>query len=121
MSLGVRRGNGTKIEQIKILKQYIKGVLDKADHHAENVNEVILTLIGAVIWKKDEDAIEVMTQSGDMKNVLWVKINNTRYAFSYNHETEKIEMRKHSIKGDVVKSFDNSIFAKEVKEIFESL
>ena len=49
------------------------------------------------------------------------KINNTRYAFSYDHETEKIEMRKHSIKGDVVKSFDNSIFAKEVKEIFESL
>ena len=41
-----------KIEQIKILKQYIKRVLDKADHHAENVNEVILTLIGAVIWKK---------------------------------------------------------------------
>ena len=35
---------------------------------------MILALIGAVIWKKDEDAIEVMTQSGDMKNVLWAKL-----------------------------------------------
>ena len=34
-----------KIEQITKLKEYIKGVLDRADHHAEKVNEVILTLL----------------------------------------------------------------------------
>ena len=110
-----------KIEQITKLKEYIKGVLDRADHHAEKVNEVILTLIGAIIWKKDEEPIEVLTQSGDMKNVLWVKINSTKYAFSYNHETKKIEMRENSIKGQVIKQFDNSISTGAIKQFFESL
>lgn len=51
----------------------------RADHHANNVDEVALAIAGAVDWR-EEGEIEGMTREGDMKNVLWVRINGNLYA-----------------------------------------
>ncbi len=39
------------ITTLTVLNQYINGVMERADHHEQNVNEFVLTLAGAVIWR----------------------------------------------------------------------
>lgn len=109
------------VEDVDSLQQYIIGVMNRADHHAGNVNEIALALVGAIVWKKDDTPIRVMARDGETKNVLWVSINSVRYAFSYNHQTNQIEMRGGSVQGDVLHHFDNSTPLTDIKEIFEAL
>ena len=102
------------------MQKYLKVVMGRANHHAPNVNGIVLALIGAIVWKKADD-IQVLDRMGELKNVLWVHIEGVRYAFSYSHETEAIEMRKGSIQGDVLHRFDNSTPFPCIKDIFEAL
>ena len=106
----------TAVTEVEVLRQYIGGVMKRADHHAGGVDEVVLALIGAILWRKDADqGIKVLT------NVLWVHFNDKRYAFSYNHSSGQIEMREGSTHGSVLHVFDNSVSAAQVKSIFEDL
>ncbi|EIC2299151.1 hypothetical protein LF048_003519 [Vibrio cholerae] len=109
------------VKDVNILSQYISGVMARADHHAGNVEEIALALAGAILWRKDDTNIKVMAHGADTKNVLWVTINGERYAFSYNHSSEKIEMRKGNIQGNTIHEFDNSTPLSKLVEIFKGL
>ena len=43
------------IKTITDLHDYFSGVMNRANHHANSVNEVILTILGGVIWKSTEN------------------------------------------------------------------
>lgn len=109
------------VNEVNDLKKYLTGVMDRADRHADNVNEVVLTLLGALLWKKDPNPIIVMTRENQTTNVLWAHINNHKYAFSYNNNTKSIEMRSNSTHGDVLKSFNNQDNAASIKAFFKTL
>jgi len=109
------------ITDIQVLRDYITGVMDRADHHADEVSEVALALVGAIVWRKDEQDIRVMTREGTMANVLWVVIGGTRYAFSYNHGAGTIEMRAGSTQGAVLHSFSNETTNHDIKSVFARL
>ena len=94
--------------------------MERADHHAGNVNEVCLAIAGALIWRKNGD-IQVYEREGNMANALWVNIGEKRYAVSYKHETRKIEVRENSMRGDVLREFDNDDSAADVREFFAVL
>ena len=111
----------TAVADVDTLRDYISKVMDRAGHHAQNVQGVALALAGAIVWRKDVDAIEVMSQNGDLKNVLWVRISGQRYAFSFNHDTNAIEMRAGTTHGAVLNSFDDQTTALDVHNIFSSL
>lgn len=108
------------IASVDVLQQYIQGVMARAEHHANNVDDVSLAIAGAVVWRK-EGELGVMTREGDMKNVLWVRINGNRYALSYNHDEGSIEVRSRNTQGQVLASFTNSNSASEVKDFFSGL
>lgn len=110
-----------QVTDIGVLRNYLRGIMDRADHHAQNANEVSLSVAGGVIWKKDDDPLEVMTREGEMKNVLWFKVNGKRYALSYNHNTGEIELRYKTTHGPVVAAFSNAIKNAQVREIFSGL
>jgi len=110
-----------EITDIDILRSYLEGVMDRADHHAQNVNEVALSIAGGVLWKKDDSPLKVMTREGEMKNVLWFKVGGKGYALSYNHETGMIEMRINTTHGRVISSFSNSMTNAEIRTIFEGI
>lgn len=109
------------ITDVDTLKLYISGVMDRADHHAGNVDAIGLALAGAIVWRKDPDPIEVMSRGGELTNVLWVKISGRRYAFSYNHQTQEIEMRQDSTHGAVMHRFSNNTPIVQVQTIFQNL
>ena len=110
----------SKINEVDVLQEYIKQLTVKSDHHAKNVNEIIFPLIGTIVWKKTGD-MQVLERDGEIKNVLWVYIGSKKYAFSYNHNKFKIEMREKSIKGKVLFSFDNNTNVKDIVENFSNL
>jgi hypothetical protein len=110
-----------KAEALDVLSQYIRGVLRRAEHHAGAVDAIVLTIAGAVLWRKDPDPIEVFEREGNIRNALWVHISGQRYALSYNHDSETIEIREGSTQGQVLASFDNSSSPAEVKKFFAEL
>lgn len=110
----------TTILNIEILRAYLSGVLDRADHHAQNVNEIALAIAGGIIWRTT-DNIKVMSREGEMKNVLWLQVGNRTLCFAYNHNTGNIEVREGSVQGSVITSFNNSTPLADVKAFFENL
>jgi hypothetical protein len=110
-----------KVSDVDVLGQYIGGVLERAEHHAGAVDAVALTIAGAILWRKDPAPIQVMERSGEMKNALWVKISGRRYALSYNHHVEAIEIREGSTHGGVLASFTNLTPPSEIKKFFAAL
>lgn len=109
------------VEEVADLQEYLHGVLNRADHHADNVNEVVLTLVGLILWQKDAEPIRVMTRDGKPTNVLWVHIRGVKYAFSYDHASQTIAMRSDSLQGPLIRSFSNKDTASTMKDFFSSL
>lgn len=110
-----------QVTDVDVLRDYLRGVVGRADHHAQNINEVALAIAGAVIWRKDDEAIKVMEREGEMKNVLWFRVNGTQYALSYNHETGAIELRQGTTHGNVLGSFTNAMSNNIVRQVFGNL
>jgi hypothetical protein len=108
--------------EVEELRSYLKGVMDRADHHAGQVNEIALALTGAILWRSnDNESIKVMLREGETTNVLWVKIGSERYAFSYVHSTQEIEMRKSSLSGPTIHKFTNATPLTDIYSIFKAL
>ena len=110
----------TTISTVNILQEYLIGVLERADHHASNVNEVALAIVGGIIWKTSKD-FKVMTRNGEMKNVLWLQTKDKMLCFVYNHNTGDIDIRENGIQGTTLISFNNSNSIKDVKNFFKTL
>lgn len=108
------------IDGIQILRNYFNGVMDRANHHAENVNEIALAILGGIIWKST-DEIQVKQYAGSPANILWMYVGENKYCFAFNHETGNIEVRRASYKGEVIIEFNNTSSVAEVKQFFEAL
>ena len=108
------------ITTLTLLNSYINGVMHRADDHGLNVNEIVLTLAGAVIWKATQD-VEVRTYNGTTANILWLTVNTNRYAIAFDHNTGNIEIRKRTQNGTVIAVFNNTSSALDVKTVFATL
>ena len=110
------------VDRVDVLQEYLSGVMDRADHHGQNVNEIALTLAGAIVWKKDQVTdLKVMAMGGEMKNVLWFWAGGEKYAVAYNHDKKTIELRDGGTQGKVLHSFTNKTTAAQIRAAFEAL
>ena len=111
-----------QVNSVEGLQTYLRGVIDRAGHHAPEVEEVIFTLAGAVVLFKDTNApLEAFSRRGNIANVLWATINGQRYVFTYDHNNGQIVIKQGGTQGNVVGSFDNHTSARSVIRLFESL
>lgn len=108
------------IDSIEGLQTYLNGVLGRANHHAENVEGVSLTLLGAVIWRSTGE-ISVREYNGVPANMIWFHINDNKYVLTYNHSDEAIELKDRTHTGNVLASFDNTTANSEIIEVFRKL
>lgn len=109
-----------KIEDIRLMKRYFEGVMSRANHHADNVNEIILALAGGVIWRGAD--IGVRTYRDKTANMLWMKTDTGKvYCFIFNHNTGKIEVHEDSMNGAMFCIFSNACTLAEVKKEFEQM
>lgn len=108
------------ISTLNILQEYLNAVLERADHHANNVNEIALAIAGGIIWKTTKD-VRVMSRNGDMKNVLWLQAKTKTLCFVYNHSTGNIDVRDGGIQGLTIITFNNLNTINDVKNFFKTL
>jgi hypothetical protein len=106
---------------VEILHRYAEGVMNRADHHANQVKGIALALLGGIIWRGEPGSIEIKQYAGGLANVLWVTISQRRYAFAYNHDTGMIEIRDRTQSGPALHSFNNQTPVADVEAIFRSL
>ena len=112
-----------KVNTVNILQKYFAGVVKRADHHAHLVNNVIYSLLGIIVLKKDADTdIEVRGNHEDETgNILWVTFNGVRCAFRYEHNTGSIEIRKGTYNGLIILDINNKTSVSDILTAIESL
>ena len=110
-----------QVTDVARLQEYLQGVLFRAAHHANNVNEIAVAIAGGIVWRKDPAPIEVLERNGQMKNVLWVFISGKRYAFTYDHATQAIQILSGTTQGTVLYSLTNATTLSQMHAIFRSL
>jgi hypothetical protein len=108
------------VSEVTTIRDYISGVMDRADHHAGNVRDICLALAGGVIWRCD-GGLKVYERSGRITNAMWFKVGTKRYAISFRHDPAQIEVREGNMQGGVLATFDNSNSVANVRLFFESL
>ena len=107
------------INSIEALQEYLRGVLDRANHDAGNVEGVALALLGAVIWRADGE-ISVREYAGRPANMIWFNVGDHRYVMTYNHNGQ-IELKDRTHTGNVIANFDNSSSYQDVIDTFSRL
>jgi len=104
------------------LQEHLLGVLRRSDHHAGEVNEVLLTISGAILWRKNpQEPVKVNTKEGAGGNVIWFRVDAVRYALLYNHELRRIELSEGGRKGELIHTFTNETSTSEVVRVFAGL
>jgi len=110
------------MDSVKRLQQYFNGVIERAEHHAPGVTEVIYPLLCLIVSRFDPTSdIEVREYNGSPANMLWVHINGAKYAFRYDHKTSTIEIREGTLNGSIKHSIDNTKSIKDLIQIFDTL
>jgi len=103
------------------LQEQLLGILRRSDHHAGEVNEVLLTIAGAILWRKSPEPVKVNTKDGAGGNVIWFRVDGLRYALLYNHELRRIELSEGGRKGELLCTFTNETPTTEVVRVFAGL
>lgn len=62
-------------EDVATLHQYAEGVIERAHHHATDVEAVFLTVLGGVVWRADPGSISIKQYAGKLANVLWFSVS----------------------------------------------
>ena len=106
--------------QVKSLhdqKTFALGVMGRADHHANQVKQILAEMNGWILMTADD--IEVRDVANP--NVLWFIKGDERYAVSYDHHTQAIEVREHTLHGKVMLSANNKTSRTDIQNFFESI
>ena len=110
------------LNSIDEFQEYLVGVERRAKEHAQNVEEVLLFLAGAIVIFKDPSReLVVGTYRGGLANVLRVTIAGERYVLSYDHEEEAVQIKRGTSKGEVVERFDNHTEPSQILRLFRRL
>ena len=111
------------LETVSQINTYINKIHEKAQHHARNVEPIIIPLAKAVLERLDlnHDKVEVSTRLGNVANACWVTISGTEYFFSYNQKTKKIEIREKTTQGKVIWTFDKQTPIVNIHEAIATL
>lgn len=110
------------IENIQDEVAYKRGLHGRSDDHAPGVRQIIDPLYDEVSRRIDPGThIKVRKQDGEMKNVAWAWIRGNRYAFTYNHDLDAIEMKNRSLRGHVIHRFTNATPIAEIHAVLDAL
>ena len=111
-----------QVNEIVALKDYFFRVVERAEHHAPNVNEIIYPLLSFIILIMDEQSeIQFKSCEGAIGNMVWFTSNGQRYAFRYEDNNDSIVIRKGSFQGTLVAKVNNKTTTNDLKQIFNEI
>jgi hypothetical protein len=110
------------LKSVDDLQEHLLGVFERSDHHAGEVNEVLLAIAGGILWRKNAGAhVRVSEKDGAGGNVIWFRVGLQRYALLYSHRARRIELMFGGRRGHLIHTFTNSTPLAEVAQVFATL
>jgi hypothetical protein len=110
------------ISSLDGVQEYLRGVVGRADHHAQRVSGIVLPLLGAILLHKDEGTdITVATYNGNTGNVLWCYFGGTKHAFTYSHADECVVLKAGGVRGESIATFDDETTLGTINETLRNL
>jgi len=110
------------LKSVDELQEHLLGVFERSDHHAGEVNEVLLAIAGGILWRKNAGAhVRVSEKDGAGGNVIWFRVGLQRYALLYSHRARRIELMFGGRRGHLIHTFTNSTALAEVAQVFATL
>jgi Integron cassette protein VCH_CASS1 chain len=80
------------------LRQHLAPVLTgRAGPDGGKVGPAVLTLVGAILWRKDSGPVEVRAPG-----MAWVSLGGERYLFRYDPRARRVEGRRGSGSGELL-------------------
>ncbi|HEX5682527.1 MAG TPA: hypothetical protein VFY73_00720 [Ideonella sp.] len=110
------------LKSVDDLQEHLLGVFERSDHHAGEVNEVLLAIAGGILWRKNAGAhVRVSEKDGAGGNVIWFRVGLQRYALLYSHRARRIELMFGGRRGHLIHTFTNHTPLAEVAQVFATL
>lgn len=111
------------VSDVQTLRAYVRGVVGRAKHHAQNVDEIVLALAGAIIVYKNSTPLQVRSGPGGGlgRALTFTSVRGRTYALSYNHAGQVIDLKARNFQGPVLHAFSNATPVAQVATIFASL
>lgn len=104
------------------LQQYFRGVNQRANHHAQDVDEVIEPLLAMVVLYADGPPV-CRTYRKDretrLTNVLRFSIDGRAVALSYQHGLHEVALHEGSEGGPILATFSNASLTGQVRNAFK--
>ena len=113
---------GIALRSVDDLQAHLLSVFERSDHHAGEVNEVLLAITGGILWRKNPgDHVRVNEREGAGGNIIWFRIGSQRYAVLYSHRSRRIELMQGGRHGPLIHAFTNATPLAEVMQVFSTL
>jgi hypothetical protein len=110
------------LKSVDALQEHLRGVLEHADRQAGGINEVLLAVIGGILWRKNPgEPVRVGDKNGAGGNIIWFRIGAQRYALLYKYKAGRIELMLDSRHGHVLHAFTNATPLADVVRVFSTL
>ncbi|WP_412550729.1 hypothetical protein [Shimia sp. MIT910701] len=102
---------------------FVVKVIGEAQHHGAAVANIIQPLADEVRKRLvlGRDSVEVYERNGNLARTCWVTLSGNRYVFSYNYQTQQIDLRDRTLRGPLIHSFDNTTTHSSVLSVVASL
>ena len=113
---------GIALNDVDDLQEHLLGVLRRSQHHAGEVNEVLLAIVGGILWRKTPGTpVKANEKDGEGGNVIWFRVGSERYAMLYSHEEQIIKLMRGGRHGELLHSFTNRTPLADVAQVFANL
>ena len=99
------------------LRQHLAPVMTGcAGFDANKVSPAVLTLLGAILWRKDPGPVEVRAPG-----MAWVSFGGERYLFRYDPHARQVEVRRSSGSGELLLGVADATDPTEVMAFVDGL
>lgn len=100
------------------LRAFTEGVMRAAEHNADEVVPVLLSVVGGVLCTADPGSVELQDADDTGTSVLWAAFDGRRMAFRYDPMTAMIELREGTLEGHPARLFGRRSLEMDILNFF---
>jgi hypothetical protein len=105
------------VDTLDELQRHLAPVLTgRAGPQAGEVGPAVLTLLGAILWRKDPGPVEVRAPG-----MAWVSLGGERYLLRYDAHARRVEVRRGAGSGELLLGVSDTTDPAEVMAFVDAL
>ncbi|MCJ2063052.1 hypothetical protein MKK63_10060 [Methylobacterium sp. J-088] len=103
------------------VRRYAVSVIAQSEGEDLQMKAVTVALLGGIMWRSTPGSTEMIHDEASAKAILSTTLSGRHLTFSYDQNTEAIEMREGTTDGPVLHRFCNRTMVGDFEETFSAL